>query len=104
MSAALGTWDQVFADAAPEVRARGQAALAPILAVDPRAVETTRRGDGAVTFGLGPAKMKQGHADLAPHKAGINLGFYHGATLPDPAGRLEGTGKSLRHMKIARIG
>jgi hypothetical protein len=30
----------------------------------------------------------------------LNLGFNHGATLDDPLGILEGTGKQIRHIKI----
>ena len=30
----------------------------------------------------------------------INLGFYYGADLPDPAGLLEGSGALMRHIKI----
>ena len=30
----------------------------------------------------------------------VNIGFFHGASLSDPAGLLEGTGKSMRHVKI----
>lgn len=30
----------------------------------------------------------------------VNLGFCEGAGLPDPEGLLEGTGKSMRHVKI----
>jgi hypothetical protein len=29
-----------------------------------------------------------------------NVGFFHGAALPDPAGLLQGTGKYMRHVKI----
>lgn len=32
--------------------------------------------------------------------AHVNLGFYEGASLPDPAGLLEGGGKRMRHVKI----
>jgi hypothetical protein len=32
--------------------------------------------------------------------AHVNLGFYQGADLPDPAGLLEGAGKRMRHVKI----
>ena len=32
--------------------------------------------------------------------AHVNVGFFHGADLPDPAGLLEGTGKRMRHVKI----
>jgi hypothetical protein len=30
----------------------------------------------------------------------VNVGFFHGAVLPDPAGLLEGTGKRMRHVKV----
>jgi hypothetical protein len=33
-------------------------------------------------------------------KAHANVGFYHGAGLPDPAGLLEGSGKHMRHVKL----
>jgi hypothetical protein len=33
-------------------------------------------------------------------KAHVNVGFFHGATLGDPAGLLEGTGKHMRHVKL----
>jgi hypothetical protein len=33
-------------------------------------------------------------------KAHVNVGFFHGATLPDPAGLLEGSGKYMRHVKL----
>ena len=31
----------------------------------------------------------------------VNVGFFHGAALPDPAGLLQGTGKYMRHVKVA---
>jgi len=33
-------------------------------------------------------------------KAHVNVGFFYGAELPDPAGLLEGTGKRMRHVKL----
>jgi len=30
----------------------------------------------------------------------VNVGFFHGAALPDPARLLQGTGKFMRHMKL----
>ncbi|TFH75638.1 DUF1801 domain-containing protein [Gammaproteobacteria bacterium LSUCC0112] len=30
----------------------------------------------------------------------VNVGFFHGAELPDPEGLLEGKGKHMRHVKI----
>src|SRR5215813_12718525 len=29
----------------------------------------------------------------------VNVGFFHGAALPDPARLLQGTGKCMRHVK-----
>jgi hypothetical protein len=33
-------------------------------------------------------------------KAHINVGFFRGAEIADPDGLLEGTGKSMRHVKL----
>ena len=33
-------------------------------------------------------------------RAHVNVGFFHGASLPDSAGLLEGTGKYMRHVKL----
>ena len=33
-------------------------------------------------------------------KAHVNVGFFHGAALPDPAGLLEGSGKYMRHVRL----
>jgi hypothetical protein len=33
-------------------------------------------------------------------RAHVNVGFFHGAALDDPAGLLEGTGKRMRYVKL----
>ena len=33
-------------------------------------------------------------------KAHVNVGFFRGAELADPAGLLEGTGRFMRHVKL----
>lgn len=30
----------------------------------------------------------------------VNVGFFHGSALPDPAGLLQGSGKHMRHVKV----
>ena len=30
----------------------------------------------------------------------VNVGFFHGASLPDPARLLQGTGRFMRHVKL----
>ena len=37
---------------------------------------------------------------VAAFNAHVNVGFFHGASLPDLAGLLEGTGKYMRHVKL----
>ena len=39
-------------------------------------------------------------AYVGAFRAHVNIGFFQGAALPDPEGLLEGTGKSMRHVKI----
>jgi hypothetical protein len=33
-------------------------------------------------------------------KTHVNVGFFHGAVLEDPAGLLQGSGKRMRHVKL----
>ena len=37
---------------------------------------------------------------LAATKAYVSLGFFNGASLRDLEGRMEGTGKKMRHVKV----
>ncbi|MBZ0289582.1 MAG: DUF1801 domain-containing protein [Anaerolineae bacterium] len=37
---------------------------------------------------------------IMPLKDSVNLGFARGASLPDPAYKLQGTGKNARHIKF----
>ena len=69
----------------------------------PEAIEVVRLGDRAASFGAGPKKMSEAHVHVIPQAAYVNLGFYHGVGLPDPAGLLEGTGVRLRHVKVRLV-
>jgi hypothetical protein len=52
--------------------------------------------DGHPTACLGDAPF--GYVNVfASH---VNVGFFHGAALPDPARLLQGTGKFMRHVKL----
>jgi hypothetical protein len=55
------------------------------------------------SFGVGPKKMSEHYAYIGVHRSHVNLGFYHGTSLPDPTCLLEGTGRKLRHVKIADL-
>jgi hypothetical protein len=60
--------------------------------------------DGQIGYG-----MKQygyngwGLAALAPHTKWISLGFLRGTALDDPDRLLEGTGSSVRHIKLRSL-
>ena len=41
-----------------------------------------------------------GMAALAPHAKWVSLGFIKGTSLDDPEGLLEGTGATVRHVKL----
>lgn len=93
----LGTFADVQAAGHAEILA---AIRALVEARAPEAVEVASAREKSVWWGLGPKKMSDGFAWAMPHKAHVNLGFFEGASLPDPAGLLEGTGKALRHVKL----
>ena len=52
--------------------------------------------DGAPTACLGDAAF--GYVNV--FTSHMNVGFFHGAALPDPARLLQGTGKFMRHVKL----
>jgi hypothetical protein len=52
--------------------------------------------DGHPTACVGGAAF--GYVDA--FSAHVNIGFFHGAGLDDPAGLLEGAGKRMRHVKV----
>ncbi|HYY88252.1 MAG TPA: DUF1801 domain-containing protein, partial [Chloroflexota bacterium] len=65
----------------------------------PSAVEKVRLGWSAIHY-VRPDNLREIVAALSPQRAYVNLEFGDGVHLPDPAHRLEGSGKRLRHIKI----
>ena len=59
-------------------------------------IEETINPWGAPAYSLSGADR----CYLADHSKYVHLGFYDGASLPDPDGIVEGTGKRLRHIKV----
>ena len=58
----------------------------------------------AVAIGYGwTDRLKDGICHIAVYSAHVNLGFNFGATLPDPAGIFEGSGKQIRHISIRSV-
>ena len=101
--AAQGSFDELLADLEPDLATIARSLRAMIRGVDVSTVETVRLGDNAATYGVGPKKMTDGYAYIMPMRGYVNLGFYQGAMLADPKRLLEGTGKSLRHVKLRSL-
>jgi hypothetical protein len=99
----LGTVDDVLKGVAEPLTTIMLRLREIIIEVDPDTTEQPRPGDRALSYGVGPKKMKEGYAFIAPQRGYVNLGFYQGTGLPDPSGLLEGTGKGLRHVKIRSL-
>jgi hypothetical protein len=68
--------------------------------LDPNYVEIVWRNQRIASYGVGQKKMSEHYVYIAPQRKHVNLGFYHGTSLSDQSGLLEGTGKRLRHIKI----
>ena len=93
------SWDEVLASHRPEVVAAAHAIQGVIVEELPTVVVYFDRGDGLLAFGTSSA-MRDLLFALIPHAGWLNLQLADGATLPDPEGLVEGTGKRIRHVKL----
>lgn len=93
-------WDRALAPTSDEGRAAAEAVRSLVRRLEPGVVEVIWPHQGTVGWGIGPKKMTEHYAYLTVHPAHVNLGFYRGASLPDPAGLLGGTGKNMRHIRV----
>jgi hypothetical protein len=96
-------FDDVIASFTPEIQTIARRLREGIDAVHPTAVEVLWPQQRIAGYGVGPKKMSEHYAYVAPQTKRVNLGFYYGASLTDPAGLLEGTGKALRHVKVRAL-
>ena len=95
-----GSFDEVIANATPEVQALAQSARVLLADVMPGITEVPWARQKIAGYGVGPKKMSEHFCYIAPFKQHLNLGFFYGAHLPDPEHLLEGKGADLRHVKI----
>ena len=54
--------------------------------------------EGQALEGLGVGQAAFAYVDVL--RAHVDVGFFHGNELPDPAGLLEGGGRFMRHVKL----
>ena len=103
MDAAHGTFAGIRRAAPPSLRPAADILRAIIRSLDRACVEVAWPRQRIASFGVGPRKMSEHYAYIGVHRSHLNLGFYHGASLEDPCGILEGAGKRLRHVKIRGV-
>ena len=99
-----GTFEDVIAQAPPEIKTLALAARALLSDVMPGITEVPWARQKIAGYGVGPKKMSQHFCYIAPFKKHLNLGFMYGAHLPDRQNLLEGKGADLRHIKIRSAG
>ena len=95
-----GDYIDVLAMASPDLRQVCESLRALVTSLHPEFFQVVWPKQGIVSFGVGPNKSTQHYAYISVHTSHVNFGFYHGTSLRDPDNLLEGTGKTLRHIKI----
>jgi hypothetical protein len=95
-----GKFADILALATPAQKRICKALRVQIAALHKGRVEVVWPKHKIISFGVGPKKMTEHYAYIAIQDSHVNLGFYRGASLADPDGILEGSGKKLRHTKI----
>ena len=87
--------DAFFDGYTPEVVKLARATRRLVRKLAPDAEEKLFRGWKVVAYG-----HTNRFCAIAPHKQHVNLQVHSGAALDDAADLLEGTGKSMRHVKL----
>lgn len=64
--------------------------------VAPRLTESVKWGNGCWLGAKGPVAYVYSDSEY------VQFGFFHGATLEDPKGLLEGKGQYVRHIKVRK--
>ena len=95
-------FEEIIAEASPRVEALARGIKALIQNVMPDVVEVPWPRQKIIGYGVGPEKMSDHFCYIGIFKNHVNLGFYYGNELPDTKKLLEGSGKLLRQIKIAK--
>ena len=95
-------FDRYLDERRPEVADIARALRLTVLDAFSDAVETFDPADGLLAIGTGRS-MRDFSFAIIPHKAHVNLQLADGADLPNADGRIEGTGKRVRHVKVRSV-
>ena len=103
METAAASFEEILKIAGPALRPICEALRRRIAALHPDFVEIVWPRLKIASYGVGPKKMSEHYAYVGVTPSHVNLGFYRGAALSNPAGLLEGAGRNLRHVKIRDV-
>ena len=92
-------FDRFLGSSSPEVAATARAVRLAVLEAMPDTAEWFDPGNGLLAFGA-TRTMKDLIFAIVPHQTHVNLQLVDGVDLPNPDGRIEGTGKRARHVKV----
>ena len=102
MSDAAVAFDHFLDIDAPAVADIARALRTTVLDSMPDAIESFDAPDRLLAFGVGAGRRDFLFA-IIPHTAYVNLQLADGALLENPDGRIEGTGKRVRHVKVRSV-
>lgn len=94
----MGTFEDLFAEATPEVRRIGDRLRRLVREIAPGARETVYLGWRIALYK--PAQGGREFCGIQPATGHCNFYLSDGAYLKDPDGLLEGTGKAIRHVSV----
>lgn len=93
--------DAFLAKYTPAMQAQLRAARKRLRARFPLGYELVFDNYNALVFGISPTeRMPDAFISVAGYPKWVTLFFLHGASLLDPAGLLEGTGKQVRGIRL----
>ena len=97
LRAFLGAFSPEIAQIAPRLRSL-------VLEEAPGSNEFIYDASNAVAMSYGlTERPSDAFCHIAVYSGWVNLGFHRGSRLPDPDGLLEGTGRWIRHLRMASL-
>src|SRR5258708_3757993 len=91
--------DRFLEGYAPDIRDLTHQVRALIASITPDADANLKVGWQVIWYGCG-RKMPELCAVVMRTRSHVGLGFAYGSERPDPGGKLEGSGKRMRHVKL----
>jgi len=95
------TLDDLLGNYIKRVRNVSLALCDLVLQAVPEAKERLRKGSKNIDYCVGGGK--ESFCAIAPYRSHVNLYFRRGVELEDPKHLLEGTGETVRHVKIRTV-